>query len=91
MVVIRLKCEEYDTALCAQRNLEEFIEFMGYDCDGFIDTLATWRRSDYKYVLKLSLPDVPEFVKIIQGAFNEGEEWLPVHQIKRYLLINTHA
>ena len=90
MVVIKLKCYEYDTVIFAKRDIEEFMEFMGYDCEGFIDELAHWRKSDYKYVLKINLPDCPEHVKIIQGAFNVGEGWLPVHQIKRYLLVNTH-
>ena len=90
MIELRGGCDCYDTVRMAERNLIDFLEFMDYTYKGYIQELPPWRRHDYKYYLELGLTDVPDCCKIIQGAFDDDEEWKPVFQIKRYLLLNTH-
>ena len=84
--MIEIRCPETPTVRRAKDHLDEFLYFMGYDAKGYIKALPQWRSHDYKYYLEIGLPNVEDFAKIIQGAFDEQDSTAPVEQIKRYLL-----
>lgn len=91
MIDIELRCPEYDTVVSARRDLDNFLDFMDYECSGYIKEQPSWRTHDYSYWLEIHLPDlIDERGLIIQGAFDEFHWRDPVRQVKRYLLIRTH-
>ena len=78
------------TVIVVVDELYGFAEYMNYTMVGKVVRLPDWRTPDFKYYLEFGLRDIEDWSKIIQGAFSRGEEYAPVQQIKRYLLLNTH-